>query len=114
MEKESTRSALTKISRRLSRSEYIQFKADEEKKKIIKNSNMRFIEKTKVKVEGVKTEALKEETKATLEDTAKTSYKLSLSLDNHSPSKDQSRMFIHSLLGKAELIKEVKHKPYLT
>lgn len=43
MEKESTRSALTKITRRLSRSEYIQFKADEEKKRLIKNSNMRFI-----------------------------------------------------------------------
>ena len=49
-----------------------------------------------------------------MDDTTKTSYKLSLSLDNHSPSKDKSRMLIHSLLGKAELIKEVKQKPYLT
>jgi hypothetical protein len=42
VEKE-TGKALTKISKRMSKSEYIQFKADEDKKKIIKNANLRFI-----------------------------------------------------------------------
>ncbi len=50
-EKETTGKTLTKITKRLSRSEYIQFKADEEKKNIIKNSALRFIERSKPKPE---------------------------------------------------------------
>ncbi len=58
-------------------------------------------------MEEVKTPILKEEAKPAVNENNSTqnTYKLSLSLDNKQSDRDKSRIFIHNVLGKAELIK---------